>query len=293
MKNFLRKRHKLAPVLLGVSAFLLAPASHAIVIKANINGNVVPIGDMSASNGFFNNDPATSKLGESGSFTLDAGFKYLMDDAHGCEFRWFQIVTADSGAPNWMGAAPTVPYTDPPFNGWDYQRTPPGNFTTGIAGDDQLPFYENNAEYAQAIPANNLGHDAAAGKTVTYDTPGLAKVANFNLQFQTYVVFFDPTLAANKKFVVLGGYSWGGSYGDPATTASFTFNGPTIINAAGITANLPTMQTALGNSGFTGWTALDGSTTPISCPDSGDTSLLVLVAVSSLILGRRRTMLTA
>lgn len=273
--------------------FAVASTAHAISVHATINGQDKIIGDLAASNGLQNNNPSATSLTETGSFTLNATYKGLMDDTTPCQFRWFQIVTAETPqTTNYLGKKPTVPYTDPPFNGWDYQRNPKGNYTTGTPGDDQLPFYENNAEYAQDSRTNNLGHNVTDGKTVTFDAPEF--VASQNIQFETYLTFFNPQLQANKQFIVLLGYSWGGTSGpaDPVTGAfTLNYNGPAIINPAGF--NLANMTTALGNDGFAGWTPLNGNANNLVCVPECPGVLVLTVCLLGFIIvagcGSRRT----
>lgn len=265
----------------------ISATASAQSVTANVNGQQVVIGNLSASNGYYQNNPRTNKLTMTGSLQLNSTYKYLMNDAMGCQFRWFQIVTADSRPPKWMGSAPAVPYTDPPYNGWDYQRTPEGDYMTGTPGDDQLPFYENNAEYAlnSESPTNTtgLGHNAADGISRIYDRPGLPRVDNGVLTFQTYIVFVDPALLAAKTFIPLLGYSWGGGFNGRPTQANIYFTGPTYIQPNQF--NMNTMVTALNNDGFSGWKPTFGGQLA-ACPEPAP--FLALGGAALLCVRRRK-----
>jgi len=274
--------------LIVVCSWLYVSAAYAIEVDALINGSTVAIGNISASNGYFQNNPATGLLLETGTFQLYGAFMYLMNDTTPNQFRWFQIVTADSDEPTWQGSGPALPYTDPPFDGWDYQRRDPkGDYKKGVPGDDQLPFYENNADYAQPTPTNTVvgGHNTTLGQSWTSDKPELPALTNANYQFQTYIVFSNPTLTNNHQFVVLEGYSWGGGYNGAPTTNNITFNGPTAIDPNMF--NLTQLQTALNNDGFAGWTALSGATTPIPEPSERALAIIGIVCLAWYFRGRR------
>lgn len=263
------------------AAFVVStPQAAATDVHASINGQDTVIGDLAASNGYFKNDPNTGQLLETGSFTLGMNYRYLMDDAHPCQFRWFQIVTTDASPPNYLGTPPTVPYTDPPSGGWDYERTPKDNFLTGKPGADDAPFYEDNPGFGGTFDYNNF-HSAANGTSRTEDRPGLP---NGSLQFQTYLVFVNPELAADHEFIPLIGYSWGGT-GNAAGKGT-SFNGPTLILSANFDFAL--MQDALNSDGFALWSPTRGD---LECvPDSGGTLLLFGISVIFVLSGVRHSM---
>jgi len=266
----------LSLVAIAITFAVSAQNAAAIPVHAMINGQDTIIGDLSASNGYYQNDPNTNKLLETGSFTLDMAYKAYMHDADGCQFRWFQIVTADASSPNYLGNPPTVPYTDPPSNGWDYERTPPNDFRNGTPGADNSPFYEDNPGFGGTFDYNNF-HSEAQGTSRTEDRPGLP---NGNLQFQTYLVFINADLASKMMFIPLIGYSWGGT-GDG--TKGTSFNGPTIINPANFDFTL--MQNALNADGFAAWKPTTGD---IVCVPEPSTWVLLIFSVTALAVGQSR-----
>lgn len=190
-------------------------SASAFPVFATVNGQGQEIGDLTA---------AVNNRVHEGLFQLNNNYKYLMNDTHGCQFRIFQMVTNDPDPINYLGQPLSAPYTDPPKSGWDYQRTPAGNWQNGTPGADESPFYENddtNAVYKFPKYSGSLGtfggqagpwpiHSAENGYLLTQDVPGYGNntMVNTQLTFNTFVTFIDNDLRAAKRFILLAGYSW-------------------------------------------------------------------------------------
>src|SRR5438309_1383656 len=81
-----RVRALMAAVVWGQGIVLAAVASGQINVSGTVNGQNVPIGTLS---------PSVSTAGgfNSATFQLNAAQRGLMNDASGCQFRWYQIIT--------------------------------------------------------------------------------------------------------------------------------------------------------------------------------------------------------
>lgn len=215
---------------------------------------------------------------ETGVFTFTAPHGQL-DNYY--DFRWYQIITAapnavltsaqtkfkDSGG-NYT-VAPTVPFVDPPAGGYKYQEAG--------GGADNDPFYENSGNGVYAYP-NHSAKSVANTSSSTDDNPGPAEV-----YFETYLVVAGGDIGAN-KFGVLAGYSWNTHLnGDgvlvdtsPVQIANF---------------NLPTLQSAMTNSGFKAadynnlWTAV--AVTNL-VPEPSSVVLAMIAGVFACGFARRR-----
>ena len=267
--------------ILYTSLFLIPPACRASLIADISDGGTV-VGTLS---------PFVDSFGdESATFTLLSPYRFLMNDALGDDFRFFQVIYYDDEPTTWNGniitpagaTAHSGTLVDTPSGGWDYEQ--PG-------GDDAIPFYEsdtaNNPSTGQPYAFPTLSYPALhspdgtnPGYSSTLDAPGLAG-PNHQTLFDTFVVYEDPALAAQQTFDVLGGYSWG-IFTD-AGGSQFGINPAGVV----ITPSLLTeLDGALGRSGFSGWTAQYQSTFA-DLPEPA-TWLLVAAGVAGLVLGRRR-----
>ena len=269
------------PLVVAFAAVLLLPAAppaHAAAVVANVNGVNQTIGSLSASNGYFQNNQATNDIQEAGTFTLTGGYKSLMSDGMGCQFRFFQILTDDAGTSLTYKMKPlTFPIVDPPSGGYD--KNP----------EDTLPFYETNAEYAQDSRTHNLGHNQTDGVSRTFDHPHTSKPNPNGVDgFQTYLVFSDPALVAAKQFDVLEGYSFGDMY--DANSKIKSFSGPTFIDPGAF--NLPFLTTALNNGGFAGWKPIVGyNVAACQVPEASPVWLLAVGLLLLPLAARRKLLL--
>jgi hypothetical protein len=247
-------------------------------VFGTVNNQLQQIGQM---------DSSVNNRVEEAKFQLDNAYKYLMDDSKNSQFRYFQIVTNDPDPINYLGQPNVAPYTDPPKDGWDYQRTPANN-VNGLPGADASPFYENDDVVgAFAYPKysgqfNNFGgagpfpvHSEANGYVLTQDVPGYGdnSMVNTSLDFYTFIVFINPDLKAAKEFIVLGGYQWGVGRNNAGNYFDID---PTTLDLS--TDDLRgKVSLALGADGFGDWTALYGGNLVV--PEPGCFAVVVLCVV--------------
>lgn len=261
-------------------------------IFATVNGTSQQIGALDS--GLRN---SAGNQVEEGLFQLDNAHKYLMNNDHGCQFRYFQIVYHDPDPIKYLGNPLSAPYTDPPKDGWDYQRTPVNNYTTGSPGADQSPFYENDDTNAttykypkysgQLTTFGGQGpfpvHSDAGGYVLTQDVPGYgtAAMTNTTLDFYTFITFVDNDLRANKQFIILAGYQWG--IGRDGTGSYYAIQ-PTALDLSDELILQPRVADALFADGFSDWTALYQG--DVNCVPEPAT--LLLIAIGGVALNRRR-----
>jgi hypothetical protein len=244
---------------LGAAVAILFCAASSVVraggitiapVNLKVNGVVQNIGKIDANlNG--NTMDAT--------FTLDKNWTQL---ANCVEFQWLQVVTqleADNGNPKYKNAALVIPIVDTPNGGYD-----------GQVGEDDLPWYLTAADIAN----NNLNGMNGDGSKFfkTNDTPSVKGAA-----FDTWIV----AKTADKEFCVIAGFEWSsGTLGGMATLK------PKNANGFPVAANINTINTALTNGGFTGWTAkMDCD---VMCTPEPDGALLLAIAASLPMRVRRR-----
>ena len=234
---------------LGAAGCPVRGASIAIdPVKLKVNGNAENIGKIDANlNG--NAMDAT--------FTLKKAWLPLKKCV---EFQWVQVVTslvADAGNPKYKNAALVIPIIDTPNGGYD-----------GQAGEDDLPWYLTAADIAN----NNLNGMDGDGNMFfkTNDTPSVKGAT-----FDTWIV----AKTAAKEFCVLAGFEWGsGTTGGAATLKAKNTTGvPTAANVA-------TVNAALTNGAFAGWTAVKDCDIMCMIPEPGSATL----AIVGLALVRRR-----
>lgn len=253
----------------------------------NITNGGVTIGSL---------DSSIDSIGdETATFTLLPQFRSLMSDAAGTEFRFFQVIYYDDEPVPWNGqiitpaGAPPDSGTvvDVPPGGWDYEQ--PG-------GDDTSPFYEsdtaNNPKtglpYAfptLSYPDLHSPDGVNPGTSSTQDGPDDIDPNNQTL-FETFLVFFDPTLAAEDTFDVLGGYSWG-----IFTDGSALNHGINSTNLSISPATIAELDGALDRSGYSGWTAQSVSTFEgaAAVPEPAATPLIAIgLTVLALAAMRRQ-----
>lgn len=288
----------------GIAAgllFSIATAAQAQIVPTSITGRLnggptVEIGTIlpsQAANG-----------AESATFTLDASYRFLMDDALEQEFRWFQVITYDDEPVAWNGslitAAATANHTgtvvDVPSGGWDYESTTGNN-----GGDDTIPFYETDTAQNPATMtdwrfpglAYSALHNSGLGTSSTNDAPGLSG-NNHKTLFQTYLCWEDPDYLTTNVVDVIGGFSWGiQTDGSGAKTGIE----PSPISFTDIDMPMLTeLQGALNRSGFgpgNQWTVIADNNFTVEAvapePSSGALCLLIVSGVSPLVArGRRR-----
>lgn len=222
----------------------------------NIANGGVTIGSLQSSVDSIGDEAAT--------FTLLPQFRSLMSDAAGDEFRYLQVIYYDDEPVTWQGKiitpAGAAPHSgtvvDVPSGGWDYEL--PG-------GDDTNPFYESDTSnnpktglpYAfptLSYPDLHSRDGVLPGVSSTEDSP-VELNRNDQTLFETFLVFFDPTLATQDSFDVLGGYSWG-----IFTDSNDIQHGINTANLSISPSTLTELDGALDRSGYSGWTAESVST---------------------------------
>lgn len=228
--------------------------SPARASSLDIYDGATQIGTLTASN-------AANGSGESATFQLASSDQFLMNDAAGTQFRFFQVIYYDDEPVKYQGHIITPAHTtahsgtvvDVPVGGWDYELP---------EGDDDSPFYESDTEdnpttgkpYAYPTLSYPDLHSDVSGYSLTDDAPTETK-ANDQTLFETFLAYVNPTLGAAHRFDLLGGYSWGIQNNASAkTTGIAAADIPRTAIDLGTVAEL---QDALNRSGFTGeyaWT---------------------------------------
>lgn len=209
------------------------------------------------------------------------------------DLHWLQYITYDdcpatvAGDPAGSATLP-FPVIDTPPNGWDYiyndldapadgiqaDERVPGNTTAGTLVDDAndtLPWYHTTAEEAMAAGSGNqtggLGTFTPGETYEIIDVPGFCPGGGCT-NFTTFLVAVPthtcdgPDCLAKDEMLVLAGFDWVWSTDNEKLNLSETTQGALNI------------ETALANTGFTGWEAFDSGT--ICCPEP--TLLAMLVA---------------
>lgn len=182
-----------------------------------------------------------------------AGFAFL-DDWY--DFVWINLVvayTVGGVQPTNAGGQPIIP-----FAGFNHVLPLVDQPPTAVGGDDDLPFYYTNAEWA----AGFLGATAINPASGVAGTPPSRFVdarggwpAGAVITFETYLVVrsvTDPAIAAH-EFVVLDGFTWTYTQGPPG--------GPTAAGGGAIAANSGRINTAMGNAGGGGFPPPGGAGT--------------------------------
>lgn len=182
------------------------------------------------------------------------GFAFL-DDWY--DFVWINIVTGYTVG----GVQPVNGMGQPiiPFAGIDHVLPLIDQPPVAAGGDDNLPFYYTNAEWA----AGMFGATAINPASGVAGTPPSRFVdarggwpATAVITFETYLVvrsITDPGIAAH-EIVVLDGFTWTYSQGPPG--------GPTTAGGAAIAANPGRVDTAMGNAAGGGFPPPGGAGTP-------------------------------
>jgi hypothetical protein len=225
-------------------------------VKLSVNGAVSNIGNIAANlNG--NTMDAT--------FTLD---KAWADLTNWTEFCWVQAVTMlvdDPGNPKYKNAALKIPIIDTPNGGYD-----------GSVGEDDSPCYLTPADIVK-FKLNGTNDDGSKFFK-TNDTPSVKGAT-----FDTWLV----AKTGDKKFCLIAGFEWGsGTKGGMATLKK--------KNDAGTTPGYPTMadvdtiNTALTNGGFAGWTAMKDCDITCRVPEPAASTLAWVGGAMALTLRRRR-----
>lgn len=255
-----------------VSAFLLfateaARADLVFDVKTDIQGSgTQTIGSIKATMTYTDPGKGGDGFVETGTFTMANPWKNL-DSCY--QFRWYQIITKipedirtddqvkfkdDKGK---YTVSPVVPFVDPPAGGYKYQEKG--------GGADNDPFYENTGPGKYAYPNYDPSRHTLHENTRTDDNPGPEDV-----YFETYLVAYH---GPEKEFCVLAGYSWNthltdGKVTDPVQIAAGSFD-------------MGKLNTALQNSGFKDWTAMDDCTLS-PCPEP---STLMLLGAGVVCIG--------
>lgn len=290
------------PAALGTVIAIFAIANYGFAatynVSATVNGTYQQIGTLDAVYQAY----AGGGKAEEGVFQLNAANKFLMNDVCDCEFRWFQVVTEDTSPINYLGSPLAAAYVDPPANGWDYERTPANNYTTGTPGGDSAPFYEDDdswpgtsaygkysgtlTNFGGTLDANAAIHNATTGTLRTQDVPGLQPSSS--LKFMTFVSFMNSAMKSAKEFDVLWGYSWGIS---AAANGTLTYDNIVEITDAGLTDDglQGTIINAMGADGFNGWTPVfRNANLTVTCVPEPASFVLFLMAGCTLVIRERR-----
>jgi hypothetical protein len=262
---------------------------------------LINLGDMSitVSN-------AGANKGMTGTFTVDPAVQGS-SIFHCFDLHWLQYITADDCPASVAGvkagsAGLPFPVIDTPPNGWDYiykdNDTPPdgiqadervpGNVTSPDLTDDAndtLPWYHTSAEEAMAAGSGNqtggLGR-FDPGKTYEIkDVPGFCPDGGCT-NFTTFLVAVPketcpgPDCLTPKEMLVLAGFDWKWTSDNTKLALGNTSQGATNID------------TALRNTGFSGWSAFDSGA--ICCPEPSGLAVLAcsLMATTIFGVGRRR-----
>jgi hypothetical protein len=204
--------------------------------------------------------------------TLSVGASARNHEIWDCmELHWLQIITLDADPTPYFGRTDyNLPIIDPPKGGWDYMYTdgatrknPKPSFDISI---DDAPWYYSvvgEAEHytiGQTYSLRDLPGDPRQGST----------------QFATYLMAVptqtctpqSPECLSPGEMLLLGGFNWLVS---STTIVLFgTFTAPSPHNVVDI-------QSALGNSGFSGWTVRDSDL--ICCVPEPHALGLVAIAI--------------
>lgn len=221
------------------------------------------------------------------------------------DLHWLQTIWHDDAPAEIGGNIPTFPVIDPPSGGWDYQNNTgsdgvdndgdgmtdeadedigaDGNDNdgdgmvdeVGETGDDTAPWYWNPAEES----TYNVDMQSYEYYDNPFDTPAPGYTG-----FSTYLVAVasnfcddaDAMCLAAGEMLVLGGFDW--RISTAAITVQSTFSAPTA-------GDLAEINVAMGNSGFTGWTAV-GDKVICCVPEPSTMGMLVLSA--AIVAWRRK-----
>jgi len=137
---------------------------------AVINDSAVAMG-QNTTIGMLTSTIDNAKQFEKGVFQLSETYKFLMNDAGGCQFRFFQAITSDSEPAHFPGGmAVAVPYVDPVSGGYNYQQA--------AGGADHVPFFENDdggkyfypnysgaLSFGYGFPGGTPVHEQASGSS--------------------------------------------------------------------------------------------------------------------------------
>jgi hypothetical protein len=271
-------------------------------VSTTVNGRYRKIGAISAD--YLRPQGNGSKVME-GDFQLNAKHKPLMKDPD-CQFRWFQVVHDDTDPVNYLGQLLNAPYTDPPWDGWDYQRSPANDWQNGDPGADRAPFYENDdttattykyPKYSGTLNVFNVAgtdqanvpvHSQNGGVVRIQDRPGLSG-ANEHTKFWSFLTYIDKDLRMEKKFNVVWGFSWGVNRGADGT---YFYDAIAELTPADITADDPcrycTSIAALHNSGFGTWTPIFNDINIIKNIPEPTSGILILLALCSFMFQHRQ-----
>lgn len=261
--------------------FFVSSGADALVIdvKVKVDGAVRSIGSLAGSV-----TPSGGGFEHYGLFTFDPAYSYL-DDCY--DFRWFQTIWYDNCPAQYKGndlppaGVPSKDAVDPPLDGWDYQRTPANNYTTGTPGADKSPFYENDDNGNTYAYPNFAARHTEGVDSWTDDFPGICDGYDVKTVWNTFLVVTGGNIPAN-QFGILAGYEWrvgrnnvndgtgqGTKYG--STGGTVIFGDAALVN------------TILAGSGFTTWSALLNPDLDLTCIPEPAT----LVLMASLLLVRR------
>jgi len=170
------------------------------------------------------------------------------------------------------------PLVDPPSNGWDYQRHPPGD-PTGRPGADTSPFYENDTPNPDwRFPDFGAFHTEGVDSRFE-DMPSTG--VGEHVIFKTFLVVVrdgaNTFTAGVQDFGKLAGFSWrldGGGFQDI-----------TALGAVDPSMEKEKINPALANSGFAGWSTIQpGDLTLVPEP----AGLMGLAIALGLVMARRR-----
>jgi hypothetical protein len=230
--------------------------------------------------------------GDSGAegafFKLDDGFKFLMNDAKGCQFRWFQVMTQNDDPPVWKGKPPpSYPFVDGPSGGWDYERDPPFKYKSGKPGGDTVPFYENDDDFTpnkNSYPLYKDVHSQKDGVVKESDGPGLPRGASSIRKFETYLVFVDPMMRKAMQFDVLVGFGW--EIGLDKDKKPYAKGSEEIKKL-----DLAMLNKSLEPSGFKGWeakTGLDIGACAMASPEPDSRTIVLVGSLGAFAFFYRR-----
>jgi PEP-CTERM motif len=280
-------------LLIAAWAGILIAANSALAASVNVPGQYTSLGPTYTIGTLDSN--VTGGGGESGLFTLDNTYRYLLDDAAGREFRVFQVITYDDEPVTWQADVITGPgvanhtgtVVDVPSGGWDYESS-----TGNGGGDDLSPFYEsdtaNNPNTGNpyrfpglSYPALHTADGTNPGTMSTSDAPGLGG-ANHQTLFETYIAYEDADLLGAMVVDVLAGYSWGVQTNGASVLSGIA---PTNITYLAIdNTKLQELQDALDRSGYSDWIVVSNDV--ILIPEPG-TIVLALFGLVGFGLGAR------
>lgn len=195
------------------------------------------------------------------------------------QLHWLQTIWHLPGTPpvTYMTNAASIPIIDPPSGGWDYMYAGPGRTNPK---PEYSVFFDNQPWYYNA--AGEALHNTAQMSYNIEDGPADRADPEY-VGFSTYLVAVStatctdtqpPECLKAGEMLVLGSFDWTTS--DAHLFILGTLNGATA-------GDLAEINVALGNGGFSGWTAFSDKL--ICCiPEPGTLTLLVL---GVLILLRR------